>query len=143
MSPNVKPRIVTATATNFRAVDANDRRFYAIATVVSGLLWFEIVAKVANRDRGSVSGKELFAAMMSHFGSKIKIIEGNWNAVGGLVDNLDQFNRAVAAGLSQEDAAALTWTGLRASECGFNRITIEYANASMGKFDEVRVHFRR
>lgn len=135
--------VVVATATTFRAEDGTDPRFFIFATLISGVLRFEVVAKLVNGDRGSVSGKELFAAMMSHFGGKVRIIEGNWSRASGLTTNIDLLNRATAAGLTVEDAAPLTWTGLRASEYGFDKVDVVHAlpSAAQGNYDEVRVQF--
>jgi hypothetical protein len=137
------PTITNATPSHFRAEDAVDPRFYVLATLASGLLRFEIVAKLPNGDRGSVSGKELFGAMVAHFGSRIKIIEGNWNKASGLTTNLEMFNRATAAGLSEQDAAALTWTGIRASEYGYNTVSVPQSVGAPGNYDDVYAQFSR
>lgn len=139
----MSPQTVIATARVFRAEDPGDSRFYIQATMVSGVLRFEVVARLASGARGSVSGKEFFAAMMHHFGGRINIIEGDWNSTSELNDNLDRFNRALAAGLSFEDAAALTWTGLRASESGFGVVAAVQAKGPKGKCSAVRVQFSR
>jgi hypothetical protein len=92
-----------------------------------------------------VSGKEFFAAMMDHFGGKAKIIEGNWSRASGLTTNLDQLNRATARGMGIEDASALTWTGLRASEYGYDKVSVIQAlpQGTQGNYDNVRVQFSR
>jgi len=135
------PVTITATTSQFRAEDAGDPRFYILGTLTSGLLRFEVVAQLTNGDRGSVSGKELFAAMMAHFGGRIRIIEGNWSKVSGWTTNLDLFNRATAAGVSKENAAALTWTGLRASEYGYNTVTVPQSVGTPGNYDDVFAQF--
>jgi hypothetical protein len=146
-SPSVNPnlRIVTATSSTFRAEDAGDNRFYLIATLVSGCLRFEVVAQLSGGERGTVSGSAFFEAMMTHFGARVTIIEGHWSQASGLTTNLDQLNRATAAGLTVEDAAPLTWTGLRASEYGFDRVSVLQAlpQGAQGHYDTVRVHFSR
>ena len=127
------------------AEDGRDPRFYLLATLANRVLRFEIIAQLATGERGSVSGKQLFAAMMAHFGAAVRIIEGNWNRASSMTTNLDQLNRATAAGLSIEDAAPLTWTGLRASEHGYDKVTVIHALPQMaqGNYDSVRVHFSR
>jgi hypothetical protein len=92
-----------------------------------------------------VTGKEYFAAMMDHFGGKVRIIEGNWSRASGLTTNIDQLNRATARGMNAEDASALTWTGLRASEFGYDRVLVIHAfpQGTEGNYDDVRVHFGR
>ena len=145
VSPNPPLRIVTATTSTFRAEDDSDPRFYLFATFVSGVLRFEVVAKRSTGERGAVSGKQFFSAMMAHFGAKVTVIESDWSLASGLTTNIDSLNRATAAGLSVEDAAVLTWTGLRASEHGFENVTILQAlpPGAQGVYDSVRVLFHR
>jgi hypothetical protein len=142
-SANPNLTITRSTATVFRAEDGTDQRFYIFATLLSGSLRFEVVAQLATGERGQVSGKQFFAAMMNHFGAKVKIIEGNWSVASGLRTNIDQLNRATAAGLTVESAAAFTWTGLRASEYGYGTVTVLDAlpHGAQGKYDAVRVQF--
>jgi hypothetical protein len=103
------------------------------------------VAQLSTGERGSVSGKEFFAAMMDYFGAKVRTIEGNWRSIVGIATNLDQFNRAILAGLDDEAAAALTWTGLRASDYGYDKVTIveEDPPGARGYYTTVRVEFSR
>ena len=142
-NPNLK--VVTATASAFRAEDRSDPHFYIFATLVSGVLRLEVVARLATGTRGSVSGKEFLDAMMAHFGGKVRIIESNWSRASGLTTNIDQLNRAAAAGLSVEDAAPLTWKGLRASEYGYDKVTVIHAlpQGAHGNYEDVRVQFNR
>lgn len=138
-------RIVAAAPSKYWAVDSLDARFYILGSLGIGILRFEIVARLASGSRGRHSGREYFRAMMAHFGAAVRTIESNWNAASRLTANLDAFNNAVAAGIGWEAAAALTWTGLRASEYGFDRVAIVRANPSVlgNGFDEVRVQFTR
>jgi hypothetical protein len=115
--------VVSAAASMFRAEDASDPRFYIFGSLLSGVLRFEVVARLANGKRGTIFGKEFFAAMMNHFNARIVMIESDWSVASGLTANIDRFNRACAAGITVENAAALTWTGLRASEHGFDVVT--------------------
>ena len=85
-----------ATTSTFRAEDGNDPRFYLFATLVSGVMRFEVVAKRMTGERGAVSGKQFFAAMMAHFGAKVAIIESEWSMASGLTTNIDLLNRATA-----------------------------------------------
>lgn len=143
MSPNMNLRTITASQSVFHLEDAGDPRFYIIATLTGGLLRFELVSRLPNGDRGSVSGKEFFAAMMAHFGSRINLVEGNWIATSGLTTNLDLVNQATASGMSIEDAATLTWTGLRASDFGFGHVLGVRSTGSPGNYQRVRVQFGR
>jgi hypothetical protein len=91
-----------------------------------------------------VTGKELFAAMMAHFGGKVKIIESNWSRASGLTTNIDLLNRATGAGLSVEDAAPLTWTGLRASDYGYDKVIVVHAlpQGAQGNYTTFASNFR-
>jgi hypothetical protein len=137
--------ITTATASTFRAEDAGDPRFYLFATLVSAILRFEVVARLPTGERGAVSGREFFAALMAHFGARVTTIEADCNRAGGLTTNIDQLNRATGAGASVEAAAPLTWTGLRASEYGYDKVTVIHAlpQGAQGRYDSVRVRFSR
>jgi hypothetical protein len=137
--------VLIARGSMFRAEDRNDSRFYIFATLANGILRFEVVARLMTGERGTVSGKVFFAAMMSHFGASVKIIEANWSRASGLTVNLDQLNRATSAGLSVEDAALLTWTGLRAAEYGYDNVTVIQAlpQGAQGNYDKVAVYFTR
>lgn len=146
-SPPTNPNlnIITASGSVFRGEDRNDPRFYLFATLISGVLRFEVVARLATGERSTVSGKEFFAAMMDHFGAQVRIIEGSWSRASGLTTNIDLVNRATAAGLKVVDAAPLTWTGLRASEYGYDKVTVieETPPGAQGNYDTIRVEFSR
>ena len=60
-----------------------------------------------------------------------------------LTTNQEQLNRARAAGITVEIAAALTWTGLRASDYGFDKVAVMQALplGAIGNYDMVRVRF--
>ena len=53
------------------------------------------------------------------------------------------YQAATAAGLSLNDAAPLTWTGLRASEYGYDKVAVTLARGSSGNYDTIRVEFSR
>lgn len=136
-------KIVVASSTTYHAQDPSDRRFYILATLGSGILRFEVVARLLTGERSSLKGREFFAAMMSHFGAKVRTIESNWTQSSGKTTNLDQVNAATAAGLAIEDACSLTWTGLRASEFGFDKVTLDHAlpRGASGSYNDIRVTF--
>lgn len=145
MAANPNLAIVLATASTFRAEDRTDPRFYLFATLVAGVLRFEVVARQVTGERGAVTGREFFAEMMGHFGAKVRVLEGNWDSTSGLTTNIDQMNRAAAAGLGPEEAAALTWTGMRACEFGYNQVRVIAVDppGATGHWIGVRVEFSR
>lgn len=67
-----------------------------------------------------VDAKKAFKAALAHFGDKVEGIKGTW--VYG--DNLAEFNRLTAKGLTPEEAAALTWTGRLAAEAGYTKVEL-------------------
>ena len=136
-------KTLLATTTNFRAEDPNDPRFFIFATLGSGVLRFEVIAQLSTGERGTVTGKGLFGAMMAHFGGRVRSIEANWSRASGLTTNLDQLNRAMIAGLGENDAASLTWTGLRASEFGYDKIAVNDLSGFHGDYEIARVEFGR
>src|SRR3954469_21138178 len=95
------------TASTFRAEDRNDGRFYVYGTLASGVLRFEVIRRIG-ADCSPITGRELFDAMMAHFGAKVRVIEARWNnADPAKTSNLDRFNRAMASGTLSEEQAAL------------------------------------
>ena len=65
--------------------------------------------------QASPRGHVLFKEMIDHFGATAKGVVGSWT----YGDNLAAFNRLTAQGLSLEEAAAQTWTGMQAGRNGF------------------------
>ena len=65
-------------------------------------------------------GHVLFKEMIDHFGATAKGVVGSWT----YGDNLAAFNRLTAQGLSLEEAAAQTWTGMQAARNGFTKVEV-------------------
>ena len=86
-------------------------------------------------------GRWLFEQMMSHFGSGVMGIEGNW--VGPGSDNLRDVNRLTASGLTLELAARSTWTGSRAKEYGFLHYEEVSRYGTPGNYSAVHVRFKK
>jgi hypothetical protein len=140
------PQTVAATPATFRAEDDADGRFFIFGTLGSGLLRFEVVTLLPDGTRSPVRGRDFFDAMMSHFGAKVRIIEGNWDRQSGLKTNLDLFNKAVAGGLILEEAALkATRTGRWADDYGYSNVTVVDLSPpnAPGNYDRVVVHFSR
>jgi len=137
-------KVIQATASTFWAEDDADKRFYIVGTLGSGLLRFEVIARLADGTRGNVRGRDFFDAMMQHFGVKVRIIEGTWTRAHGLTTNLDLFNQATAAGLGPEQAALVaTKTGQWADAHGFTKVVFQKLQPrnAPGHYDEVVVRF--
>jgi RHS repeat-associated protein len=72
---------------------------------------------------GTPSGRDMFNdAWTALGGDKATSIRGIWRDADGMRDNLDSFRKAIANGLTPEQAAFETWTGKMAREKGFTRI---------------------
>jgi hypothetical protein len=88
-------------------------------------------------------GRWLFEVAWDHFlseGINILGIRGEWS----FGDNLEEVNRLTANNaLKLEDAAMLTWTGLRAGDKGFINVLILDADGSPGSYVSVDVLFLR
>jgi hypothetical protein len=144
-SPGAQLVILAATANRFRAEDRSDSRFYVEGRLTNGVLSCEIVARLQTGERGTVSGKQLLAALIAHFGvGNLSAIKGVW--IGGidLDTNIDQFNQLTGpGGLPEVEAAKRTWTGQRANEYGFANASIQMLVGSPGAYTDVVVLFTR
>ena len=66
-------------------------------------------------------------------------IRGSWS----YDDNLEAFNRAVAAGAQPEEAAVKTWTGQQAAAAGYTRVVIRSLEGQAGGYKKVVACFFR
>jgi hypothetical protein len=145
-NPNLD--IIQAGPSVFEAVDCTNNQFFIKGVVTNGLLNFTVVAQLPNGQRGAVSGKEFFDAMMVHFQSNVTTIVGQWIAGVDLDTNIQLFNQWTdpsGGKLSDRDAAKKTWTGQRAADSGFNNATIIFKDPpnAPGNYIEVIAHFTR
>ena len=91
--------------------------------------------------RNVVRGKELFRLMIQHYGSSIQTIHCYWNDES---TNLAEFNRFTTLGMSEEEAASKVWSGARAIEHGFVKVTMgERIKAGPGAYAIVGADFSR
>jgi hypothetical protein len=138
-------RIVQATASVFEARDDANDRFFIFGTLTSGALRFDVVSRLPDGTKGRTRGREFFDAMMTHFGVKVRIIEGRWDRSSGLTTNLDLFNLATMALPPEQAALVATKTGQWADDYGFTNVTVirlEPQNA-IGQYNRVRVNFSK
>jgi RHS repeat-associated protein len=85
----------------------------------------------------SIRGGELFKAMMSHYGSNVKGIAGNWS----YGTNLAKVNELTASGMSLQNAISITWTGNQAAKYGFTSARITEAIGSPGNYKKISTIF--
>lgn len=91
---------------------------------------------LADMKRSPVRGRTIFRQVMAAFGDRVKTINGN------LVDeNKASYIRALASGLTPEEAAFETWTGKMAREHMFTKILHADQEAQDGV--PVRLRFGR
>lgn len=78
-----------------------------------------LVSNVESTGATLINAKAEFKAAVSRFDGELEGIKGTW--VFG--DNLEEFNRLRKLGRTPEEAALGTWTGKRAVEAGFTKVT--------------------
>jgi hypothetical protein len=107
-----------------------------------GTLKFVIRAK--DEDDGSrsvVRGKVLFQLILSHYANHtITTVATHWSDES---TNLAEFNQLIGSGLSEEDAARGTWTGLQLVPLGFTRVEFVEKIGPRWPFALVRALFTR
>jgi len=70
-------------------------------------------------------GGEMFNEALKAFGTNaIKGIRGTWLGGGDLASNFDKFQEGLKAGLTPEQAAAKTFTGIMAGRAGFTKVRV-------------------
>ncbi|PPJ34046.1 hypothetical protein C5E41_00005, partial [Nocardia nova] len=69
------------------------------------------------------SGRQMFRDLMNELGDGVDAIQAEWFDGGALTDNLDSFNAGVQEGLTPEEAARRTFTGILAEELGYTEVT--------------------
>lgn len=90
-----------------------------------GKLSFLVIAKKTDGSRDpDFRGARLFDAMVQHFGKKVVCVEDIWRKpIPGrkddLGDNYRLFEEAERKGLTPEQAAGQTWTGIQACRVGY------------------------
>jgi hypothetical protein len=131
-------------ARQFRAEDRHNPRFYINATLhTGGVLTFEVVV-VRGVVRSSISGHEFFAALLAHFGDKIRVISAVWtDARPEFRTNLDLFNAETGRGVAKPQAAFATKTGAWAKAAGFSLIqSLDTTPEDLpGGYEQVLVEF--
>lgn len=135
------PEVQKATGTEYLLVSSAKQSNFIWGEIGSG---GELAFVVENLPKTTpytgCSGKWLFQQMMSHFGSKVTAIQGNW--IGPNSDNLQEVNKLTNAGLALESAAKATWTGKRAYEYGFYQCEEVNKQGTPGNFANVHVLFK-
>ncbi len=133
-------RVVYATPKSLLIEDESISECYIVARLTNGRLTFDV--RAVDRDtsmRGTVRGRVLFKLMMTHFGSAVGEIMGDW--VYG--DNLDRVNELSAEGMQVVDAARSTWTGLQCIRHGFEVVHKVSSLGDPGRYSAILVRFEK
>ncbi len=124
----------------YTASDPADPRFQALAFIESGELVLCIQTQLETGERSRVlRGEDQFRRIVTHFARRFRSIRDTW-IVG---DNLKEFNRAIGAGVSNDTAAMMTWTGTQAAAAGYPRVRILSLEGSPGRYTKVVLAFSR
>jgi hypothetical protein len=122
----------------YSVTDPANPRFQAFATLEDDEVTLLIRTKLPTGQRSTVlRGADQFRKILVHFAGRFKSIRGSWS----YDDNLATFNRAVLAGLSQEEAALKTWTGQQAAAAGYTRAVIRSVEGQPGNYTKVVASF--
>ncbi|GLY86076.1 RHS repeat-associated core domain-containing protein [Actinoallomurus iriomotensis] len=90
------------------------------------------MSMAVERGGSSVSGGQMFADAMNHFGPEnVTSFEAKW--VPAMPTNLDAFNANLRAGMSFEEAAANTFTGHMAGKYGLTSVAVDRSRL-VGRF---------
>jgi hypothetical protein len=85
----------------------------------------------------SIRGGEMFKARMTHYGSNVKGIAGNWT----YGTNLEKVSELTKGWMSLQKAIFQTWTGNQASEYGFSSARVTESVGSPGNYTKIRAVF--
>ncbi len=134
-------RLVTATADEIEIADRDDPDLQIGGVVGSnGELKFDIrTVDAIDGSHKIVRGRVLFDLMMLHFGASVRSMIGFWMEG----DNLAAFNRALADGKAENEAAIGTWTGAQAKRHGFDSVEFLQKIPALAGYGFAKVRFLR
>ena len=131
---------VHSTTERFLVRDTSHKRFQAAATLEGDELLLIIRTKLEDGTRSTLlRGSELFTSALRHFEGRFKAIRGSWH----YGDNIAEVNELTAKGMPLLEAAKKTWTGKRAAEAGFTRVSIRHADGRTGAYTDVLAIFSK
>lgn len=136
----------------YRAHDSANVEFHVEGDLYDGVL---SITMRTQSDDGSIrseviNGKEQYTRMLMHFAEtmmqrrpderEIRIIKGGWS----YGTNFGQFHKFVnEKGMTNEEAAAATWSGKRAAESGYTVVHRVRTYGSLPKYNKIEVMFVR
>jgi predicted Fe-Mo cluster-binding NifX family protein len=135
------PTVKTATATDYYLQNSGKPNNFIIGELESGAQVSFIVENLPKDGQGC-PGRWMFDQMMTHFGTAVTAVQGNW--VGPRSDNLQTINQLTAAGQTVEQAATQTWTGKRAKDWGYTNVDlVGTPRGTPGSYTGVHVLFKK
>ena len=134
-----EPLVVTATATEYELRNKKKAQNFILGELVAGGQLSFVVENLP-KDGAGCRGSWLFSEMMRHFGPAVAAIQGNWT----YGDNLATVNRLTASGMTLEQATKEGFTGKRAAEWKFDKLSvISHRQDASGKYIRVHVLFEK
>jgi hypothetical protein len=124
----------------YHAADPVDPRFEATASVNAGELVFDIKVELESGERSnSLRGPDQLRKILAYFAQRYDSLRVYW-AYG---ENLKAFNRAVAAGATNEEAVLRTATGNQLALAGYSNVAIQSLEGLRARHTKVVVCFRK
>lgn len=120
-------QVETADKNSYAAYAGDSIKYYIAGSVdENGMMSFAIRTKNSEGKHFQpyFRAKELFTAMMEHFGGRVVSVEDHWigSRDGSPSTNLDLFEQALNQGKTEKEAALDTWTGQRMLDYGFTKV---------------------
>jgi hypothetical protein len=124
----------------YQVSDPIDSRFRVTAFVDSGELAFDIRTELESGERSTVlRGPDQLRKILAHFSPRYQSLRVCWSHG----DNLKDFNRAIAAGVTHEEAVLRTWTGQQLALSGYSNVAIRTLEGSPSRYTKVVACFRK
>jgi hypothetical protein len=124
----------------YQISDPIDSRFQVNAFVDAGELALDIRTELETGERSTVlRGPDQLRKILAHFVLRYDSLRVCWTQG----ENLKDFNRAVAAGATHEEAVLRTWTGHQLALSGYSNFAIRTLEGSPCRYTKVVVCFRK
>jgi hypothetical protein len=124
----------------YHAADPIDPRFEATAYVKAGELFFDIRVELESGERSiSLRGPDQLRKILAYFAQRYDSLRVCWM----YGDNLKTFNRAIAAGATNEEAVLRTATGHQLALAGYSNVVIQSLEGLRARHTKVVVCFRK
>jgi hypothetical protein len=124
----------------YHAADPIDARFEATASMNAGELVFDIRVELESGERSiSLRGPDQLRKILAYFAQRYDSLRVCWS----YGDNLKTFNRAIAAGATNEEAVLRTATGHQLALAGYSNVAIQSLEGLCARHTKVVVCFRK